>query len=83
MVSFFILQLRTSWTYIQDRQIKKEVCGLSTIIVINNSVNQAQLKTQDVAKRKKHRARKVQRVLLGGLGNNDDDNSENITEKMN
>ena len=40
MVSFFILQLRTSRTDIQDRQIKKEVCSLSATIDIENSVNQ-------------------------------------------
>ena len=40
MVSFFILQLRTSRTDIQDRQIKKEVCSLSATIEIENSVNQ-------------------------------------------
>ena len=40
MVSFFILQLRTSRTDIQDRQIKKEVCSLSPTIDIENSVNQ-------------------------------------------
>ena len=40
MVIFFILQLRTSRTDIQDRQIKKEVCSLSPTIDIENSVNQ-------------------------------------------
>ena len=40
MVSFFILQLRTSRTDIQDRQIKKEVCSLQATIDIENSVNQ-------------------------------------------
>ena len=40
MVSFFILQLRTSRTDIQDRQIKKEVCSLSATIDTENSVDQ-------------------------------------------
>ena len=55
MVSFFILQLRTSRTDIQDRQIKKEVCSLSATIDIENSVNQRKhnWKRGLVAKRKK------------------------------